>query len=98
MILIERLASANLIAAYAVVLGGLGLLIAGFRTLAVLVMLPEAEGTDRENLTIEISVEPIGWRLFWIGGVAFLLFMGLFPDWFVLWAENMPLAFPTLTP
>ncbi|NJN44281.1 MAG: hypothetical protein HC806_05870 [Anaerolineae bacterium] len=96
MFLIDRLASANLIAAYAVVLGSLGLLVAGIRTLAVLVMLPE--GQAKENSTTPKTIETIGWRLFWIGGIAFLVLMGLFPDWSGLWTGNMSMAFPMLLP
>jgi hypothetical protein len=73
-----------------VLLGSLGLLIAGLRTLAVLVM-------GREDGGWEVT-ETWTQRLFLLTGLVGLVLLGLVPQWFLPLLARLPLAFEQLVP
>jgi len=95
-LLLDRLADSNLAGALGVVLGGAGLLVAGLRTLAVLVMSP-VEGAGEES-SGQNHAETPGWRGLLMGGVILLFLFGLFPHWLAPLIARLPLAFPAWGP
>jgi NADH:ubiquinone oxidoreductase subunit 2 (subunit N) len=88
--LLEGLSEVSLLRAMWVLLGSLGLLIAGLRTLAVLVM-------GREDGGWEVT-ETWTQRLFLLTGLVGLVLLGLVPQWFLPLLARLPLAFEQLVP
>jgi formate hydrogenlyase subunit 3/multisubunit Na+/H+ antiporter MnhD subunit len=86
--LLEGLAQVSLVDAFWVLLGLLGLLVGGLRSLAVLVM-----GEVESPWQITES-----WlqRVYLMLGIAGLLVIGLFPQWFLPLFANLPQAFEQL--
>lgn len=76
--------------AFLALIGCMGLLVGGLRTLAVLVM-----GTEREGWKV---TETRAQQLFLGIGTIGLLVMGLFPHWFLPILANMPQNFGQLAP
>jgi NADH-quinone oxidoreductase subunit N len=93
--LLDRLAESNLPGALGVILGGVGLLTAGIRTLAVLVMFPSNGQGETSEQTYQ---ETRGWRVLLVSGVVMLFLFGLFPQWLSPLVARLPLAFPALSP
>ena len=73
-----------------VLVGIVGLLIGGFRSLAGLIA-----GTDEARWQVTESRFLIGYLII---GVLGLLIMGLFPQWFLSFSASMPRAFEQLVP
>jgi formate hydrogenlyase subunit 3/multisubunit Na+/H+ antiporter MnhD subunit len=88
--LLEGLSAVSLLSGFLVLLGNLGLLIAGLRTLAVFVM-GKAEGEWQVT-------ENRAQRLFLLAGVVGLVILGLVPQWFLPLLARLPLAFEQLVP
>ena len=87
---LEGLSEISLLNALWVLLGSLGLLIGGLRTLAVLVM-------GREDGVWQVT-ETWVQRVFLLSGVASLIILGLVPQWFLPLLARLPLAFEQLVP
>ena len=94
--LLEPLAGTNLIGTLGVMIGSLGLLVAGLRTLAVLVMIPKNEPEEFESGKT-LSESP-GWKILFVLGIVMLILLGLFPQWIAPLTARMPLAFPKIGP
>lgn len=88
--LLEGLSEVSLLSALWVLLGCLGLLAGGLRTLAVLVM-------GREEGQWQVT-ESWSQRFFLISGAVSLVILGLVPQWFLPLLARLPLAFEQLVP
>jgi len=86
----EGLAQISLTAVFWALLGNIGLLIGGLRTLAVLVMGPSDEKWQLTESWKE--------QAYLLVGIGALLVVGLFPQWFLPLFANMPQAFDQLIP
>lgn len=88
--LLKGLTEVSLSGALLALFGMAGLLLGGFRALAVLV------GGD-QNLPWQIN-ETWLQRIFLVIGVLGLFLLGLFPQWFLPFFQNMPLTFEQFSP
>jgi NADH-quinone oxidoreductase subunit N len=88
--LLEGLSEVSLLSALWVLLGCLGLLVGGLRTLAVLVM-------GREEGQWQVT-ETWTQRFYLLSGVVSLVILGLIPQWFLPLLARLPLAFEQLVP
>ena len=95
LLLLEQLADTDLLGAFGVVVGGLGLLIAGLRTLAILVMSADESQGDPFG---ETPSESRGKKILLISGTGTLLILGLFPQWLLPLIARLPQAFEGLSP
>lgn len=90
--LLAQLAETNLLGAFGVMIGGLGLLVAALRVLAVLVMSPAGEVPNE----MVHSPELLGKRIWLLVGLVGLVLLGLFPQWLTPLISRLPAAFPGL--
>lgn len=88
--LLEGLARVSPLSAFWILLGGLGLLAGGLRSLAVLVM-----GKNEAGWRITESWPQ---RIYLALGIVGLLILGLFPQWFLPLFADLPRAFQQLAP
>jgi NADH-quinone oxidoreductase subunit N len=77
----SALASQSLPIAVFAILGNLGLLVGGIRTLTILVTGTENEGWRVSEARFQLGLFGFGWLA--------LFFLGLFPQWFTPFLENM---------
>lgn len=94
MAVVEHLAATNSVAVWGVLTGGVGLMAAGLRALAVMTA-PPGEGTAP---VVEGGQEPVRWKAFFVVCLAGLALAGGFPQWLFPWLERLPLAFGALWP
>jgi NADH:ubiquinone oxidoreductase subunit 2 (subunit N) len=88
--LLEGLSKVSLLSGLWVLLGSLGMLVGGLRSLAVLVMGKEDGGWQVTETWTQ--------RLFLLAGALSLLILGLVPQWFLPLFARLPLAFEQLVP
>ncbi len=77
----SALANQSLAIALLAILGNLGLLVGGVRTLTILVTGPDNEGWRVSEARYQLGLFGLGWLA--------LFFLGLFPQWFTPLLENM---------
>ncbi|MEA3351099.1 MAG: proton-conducting transporter membrane subunit [Chloroflexota bacterium] len=88
----EQLSNAASFAAFWSILGSVGLMAGGLRSLAVLVMGPEDLPWPEEER------ESIFARILILVGIVMLFVMGLFPQWFLTMLTSLSMGVETLTP
>lgn len=88
--LLEGLSQVSLITAFWTLVGSVGLMVGGLRTLAVLIM-----GPDEDEW--RVSESPVE-RVYLAAGIIGMLVIGLFPQWFLPVFAEMSAAFRNLVP
>jgi NADH-quinone oxidoreductase subunit N len=88
--LLESLAATSMTAGLWVLVGCVGLMIGGLRTLAVLVSGPEGISWQMEEGLLQ--------RIFLAIGVSLVIVMGIFPQWFLPIFSELPRMFKNLAP